>query len=46
MLRGDAFTRAGRVAALLRQAAAVTDESASPLDLWLREFIGGGCCTY
>jgi uridine kinase len=45
-LRTDAFERAGRVAALLRQVTAVTDESAIPPDSLLREFIGGSCYTY
>jgi uridine kinase len=45
-LRADACERAGRVAALLRQVTAVTDESAIPPDSLLREFIGGSCYTY
>jgi uridine kinase len=45
-LRDDAFTRAARVAALLRQVTPVTDESAIPPDSLLREFIGGSCYTY
>jgi len=45
-LRGDAFERADRVAALLRQVIPVTDESAIPSDSLLREFIGGSCYAY
>lgn len=45
-LRTDAFERATRVAALLAQIPAVTDESAIPPDSLLREFIGGSCYTY
>jgi uridine kinase len=45
-VRKDAFLRASRVSALLKQITPIEDESPIPPDSLLREFIGGSCYEY